>query len=101
MREWENGKRTTIKVEDGKVYTHTQADIEPELKAAAAARAEHSIFRKSKEGMGDVAAIFPAIIVDKWLVEYGFNWFRASRAEREKWLAGPHAKPFLTKPRKR
>lgn len=96
-----DGTRKEYGEEDGKIIIATSLDVSRHAKSCERERATHGEFSRSREGLGNKVASFPMVAVDMWKKTYGFDWYRATRIERDKWLDTEYAKPFLTKSRKR
>ena len=80
-------------VEDGKVHTIRKQDIEPFLRSAAEQRKHNPTNFKNTNGLYKRATV-PVVEVERWLTEYGFNWYTATEAEKQKWMKLPLFKKY-------
>ena len=87
------GIQTEIAAEDGKIHTLRKQDIEPFLRQASRARFEGPTDFKKDDGLYKRASI-PVVEIDRWRLEYGFDWMNSSQEEKRRWMKTPHFKQY-------
>jgi hypothetical protein len=85
-------RRDTIVDADGTIIEKTTFDLDPVLQDAAFYR-DQDINRKAP---GRLVALLPIELIEKWRIEKGIDWFKASPAERAALLNDPDNAPFRT-----
>ena len=82
---WQHGTKLTIR---------RLQDVEPMLKHNKAQFNDAPI--RHRDGIEKVATI-PNALIEKWMRERGFNWFKSTDAERKKILNDPDYRHLRTR----
>ena len=85
-------RRDIIASGDGTIVEKTTFDVNPVLRDAEFFR-DQGFNRKAP---GRLVAVLPIELIEKWRIEKGFDWFKASQAERAAVLNDPDNALFRT-----
>jgi hypothetical protein len=88
------GVITTTGIEDGKVYTKTEQNVEPFLRNADKSRHAHGTNFSDVTGGMYKRATIPLEALQEWRVNYGFDWFNCSEADKRKWMKTEHFRKY-------
>lgn len=78
--------------DEGTVQFRRRQNIDEELKLAHESRAAAPCHFHNDEAMYKSASV-PVVEVERWKSEMGFDWFKATPAERKDWM-NKHGRPW-------
>jgi hypothetical protein len=90
----ETGVITTTGIEDGKVYTKTEQNVDEYLRNADKSRHAHGKNFSDVTGGMYKRATIPLEAIQEWRVKHGFDWFNVEESERRKWMKTEHFKKY-------